>query len=151
MNKFIFLLTLMLFCMISQAQTFVNKDSLFEQSKKENKVILMHFSGSDWCANCIRFEKKVLKDSVFQNFLHDNLLFLNVDFPQRKKQSDELKKQNELLAEQYNPEGIFPTLLLFSSDKKTIPVSYQQENTAEFIDKIKKALITLKEMNGAQN
>ena len=130
--------------MDSSAQTFINKDSLFEQSKRENKSIFMVFSGSDWCANCIRFDKQILRDTTFVNFLSNNLLFLNVDFPQRKKQSALLKKQNETLAEQYNPNGIFPTLLLLTSDKKATPISYQQESVLQFIDKIKKAITALK-------
>jgi thiamine biosynthesis lipoprotein len=138
-------------CSILDAQTFINIDTLFNQSVKEDKSVFMVFSGSDWCANCIRFEKNIVQDSAFQTFLQNNLLYLNVDFPQRKKQSAVLKKQNETLAEQYNPNGIFPTILLLTSDKKSIPISYQQETTAVFIDKMKKILASLKNNNAAQN
>ncbi len=79
---------------ISIAQSFTDKDSLFALSKKENKCILMVFSGSDWCTNCIRLEKNILQDTIFRNFIQSNLLYMNIDFPQRKKQSDLLKKQN---------------------------------------------------------
>lgn len=152
MKKTIILLFLVnSICAISFAQSFTDKDSLFAQSLNEKKCIFMVFSGSDWCANCIRFEKNILQDSSFQNFLHSNLLYLNVDFPQRKKQSVLLKKQNETLAEQYNPNGIFPTLILLTTDKKSIPISYQQETTLLFIDKIKKILASIKKDNAAQN
>ncbi len=145
MNRFIFMFLLLIaFDCTSLAQTFIDKDSLFEQSKKENKSIFMVFSGSDWCANCIRFDKQIMQDTAFKNFLNNNLLFLNVDFPQRIKQSFPLKKQNEVLAEKYNPDGIFPTLILLSSDKKATTILYQQESVPQFIDKIKKALTTLK-------
>ena len=152
MKKGFFLLLLVnSICGISSAQIFADKDSLFAQSIKEDKCVFIVFSGSDWCANCIRFEKNILQDSSFQSFLHTNLLYLNVDFPQRKKQSALLKKQNETLAEQYNPNGIFPTLVLLTSDKKSIPISYQQETTVVFIDKMKKILASLKKDNAAQN
>ena len=136
---------------ISIAQSFTDKDSLFALSKKENKCILMVFSGSDWCANCIRLEKNILQDTIFRNFIQSNLLYLNIDFPQRKKQSDLLKKQNEELAELYNPNGTFPAILLLSPGKKSMPVIYQQEPTTLFIEKIKKAVAYLNENNAAQN
>lgn len=138
-------------CSILSAQTFVNIDTLLKQSVKEDKSVFMVFSGSDWCANCIRFEKNILQDSTFQMFVHNNLLYLNIDFPQRKKQSDLLKKQNEALAEQYNPNGIFPTILLLATNKKCIPISYQEETTALFIEKLKKVLTSLKSNDAAQN
>lgn len=127
------------------AQSFVDKDSVFRKAQTEQKNIFMVFSGSDWCANCIRFDKLVLKNPDFQSFIRSDLFYLNVDFPQRKKLSQKTVIQNEQLAEEYNPRGVFPTLLLISPSKKIIPLSYQQESAHQFIDKMKKALMSIKE------
>ena len=121
-------------------QSFVTKDSIFEKSVKDQKSVFILFSGSDWCANCMRFEKKVLDDPSFQQFLKTNVLFLNADFPQRKKLNGKLIEQNEWLAEQYNPDGIFPTLLLVTPEQKIVPLTYTQETASQFIDKMKNAM-----------
>ena len=139
------LLFIMTFSFMSFAQSFINKDSIFEQSIAQHKDVFLVFSGSDWCANCIRFNKNIGRDPAFQDFIKTDLLYLNADFPQRKKQSSELKKQNETLAEIYNPNGIFPTLLLISPANKITPVYYQHETVQEFIIKINKIIYALKE------
>ncbi|PIZ06384.1 MAG: thiol-disulfide isomerase, partial [Flavobacteriales bacterium CG_4_10_14_0_8_um_filter_32_5] len=38
------------------------------KAKAENKLILMDFSGSDWCSNCIRLEKSVFQTEVFNTY-----------------------------------------------------------------------------------
>lgn len=78
---------------------------------------LLIFSGSDWCLPCIQFEKTILSDSSFLDFVGQHLEFIQADFPQRARQSAELKKQNEILAERYNPEGTFPKILLLRPDR----------------------------------
>ena len=146
MDRFIlFLIAAIWFSNVTLSQDFVDKDSIFRKATTEQKNIFMVFSGSDWCPNCIRFDKQVLENPDFQSFIKSNLFFLNADFPQRKKQPQALIAQNEALAEEYNPKGVFPTLLLISPNKKIIPLSYHQETALQFIDKMKKVLMSLKE------
>lgn len=152
MKKAVFLLiSIVVLCLSAKAQSFIRKDSIFQVSQKENKAVLLVFSGSDWCANCIRFEKKIMSDLSFQVFLNDNLLYLPADFPQRKKQTEAERKQNEWLAERYNPKGIFPTIILITSKNKIISIPYQNENASVFTDRLIKLLETAKQEDGAQN
>ena len=105
------------------------------------RPILLIFSGSDWCQPCIRFEKQVLRDSAFQAFAAQNLEIVKADFPQKKKLSPAQRRENEQLAEQYNPEGIFPHLVLLRADQTVLAVlSSDAENGAAFIDQIKNRL-----------
>jgi thiamine biosynthesis lipoprotein len=138
---------LILGCSFSQlkAQSYVNSDSIFQQSLKELKDVFLVFSGSDWCTGCIRFEKNILQDTIFKNFISSNFLYLNADFPQRKKLPEKVVTQNEMLAEKYNSKAAFPTLLLIAPDKRTVYLSYHQESTQQFIDKLKKAMLSLKQ------
>jgi len=114
-----------------------NADSLFALAQSQNKNILLIFSGSDWCAQCIRFEKKVLDDPAFTQFADSNLILITADFPQGKKQSSEIKKQNEELAERYNPSGKFPLILMLRPDGSVLrELNYQNESASEFISMI---------------
>jgi thiol:disulfide interchange protein len=70
----------------------------FEEAKKhaekEHKLILLNFSGSDWCVPCIQFRKLVLDAAPFTTFATENLVLVNADFPRLSKNqlSNELQK-----------------------------------------------------------
>src|SRR5258705_691249 len=74
------------------------------EAKAENKLILLNFSGSDWCGPCIRLKKDIFDSETFMKYADENLVLVNADFPRLKKNmlSKELQKQNESLADTYN-------------------------------------------------
>jgi thiamine biosynthesis lipoprotein len=116
-------------------QVYERKDLAFQKAKVENKPIFLIFSGSDWCLPCIKFDKEVLSTSEFQEFAQEYLVLLKADFPQRKEQDKTLIKQNEDLAEAYNPQGYFPHLVLL--DKNGLVVTrfnYINQGVSDFID-----------------
>jgi thioredoxin-related protein len=85
------------------------------QAKSENKLVLMNFTGSDWCPACIQLDKTVLTQPEFADYARKNLVLVLVDFPQNKPQSDELKAANDKLSTKYEIEG-YPTLILTKPD-----------------------------------
>src|SRR6478609_5571387 len=92
------------------------------QAKSENKLILLNFSGSDWCGPCIRLKKDIFERATFVNYADENLVLVNADFPRLKKNmlSKELQKQNEALADTYNSNGAFPLTLLLDAEGKVL-------------------------------
>lgn len=118
----------------ARAQIFDNAEEAFESSRATHKPVLLIFSGSDWCAPCIRFQKTVLSDEQFQLYASDHLILLKADFPQRKRLDQKLIEQNERLAERYNPKGQFPHIVLLSSDQSVLStLSYKNQSTEQFI------------------
>lgn len=78
---------------------------------------LIVFEGSDWCARCKLLNRQVFADSSFQSFLkQQNVELIRIDFPQHNKLSQEIKLNNEKIAEKYKFNGTFPTLVLSRSD-----------------------------------
>ena len=67
------------------------------QAKAENKLVLMDFSGSDWCPDCIALKKKVFDTQKFQAYAATNVVLVDVDFPDKKPQPSNLKRANEEL------------------------------------------------------
>jgi hypothetical protein len=66
-----------------------------------------------------------------------SLILLKADFPQRKKLSEEAKKQNDALAEKYNPKGLFPHFVLVipgQTDHATL--IYNNQTSDQFISEI---------------
>lgn len=107
---------------------------------EENKTIVMVFSGSDWCAPCIKLEKKIWMNEKFQKLAKDSFVMLKVDFPRRKKNklSKILQQHNDNLAEQYNKEGMFPLVVLI--DEKGIvkgKLGYENISPIDYYKKLK--------------
>ena len=146
--KYLFGLLVVLSSIGLNAQIVEDAASAFKQAKKNNQSVLLVFSGSDWCRPCIKFKKEVLNDSTFIDFSKSRLVVLNADFPQRKNQSEALVKQNEQLAEQYNPNGFFPQVVLLNSDSSIVAnIAYTRQSASEFISQIETLLpkVILKE------
>jgi protein disulfide-isomerase len=89
------------------------------QAKSENKIVLMDFSGSDWCPDCIALKKKVFDSEKFQAYAATNLVLVNVDFPDKKPQSSDLKKANVELKDKFKVEAL-PTLIVLDQNGKEV-------------------------------
>ena len=111
-------------------------DKALAKAKAENKHVLLDFSGSDWCGPCIDLRKRVFSSKEFTAYAAKNLVLVEIDYPQRKKQSAELKKQNEELGHQYGiDEKGFPTIVLLDPAGKVIRefTGYDGGRSAEII------------------
>jgi thioredoxin-related protein len=109
------------------------------QAKAENKIVLMDFTGSDWCPWCIKFKKEVLDDQKFLDYASKNVVLVEVDFPRKTEQSADLKKANAALNDQYKVNG-YPTLVVLDKDGKEIgrQEGYEPGGPKAFIAKLEK-------------
>lgn len=104
----------------------VNWGTDFEDAKKkaekEHKLILLNFSGSDWCGPCIKLHNEIFENSAFKTFADSSLVLVNADFPRLKKNqlSKDQQKKNDKLADKYNPQGSFPFTVLLNAEGKVI-------------------------------
>lgn len=107
---------------ISFSQQVNTLESSLTKAKQEHKKVLLYFSGSDWCAPCIKFKKTFIQNEAFQSFASENLIVVNADFPRLKKNSlsAEQTTENEKLADKYNANGIFPLVLVLDENGKVI-------------------------------
>jgi thioredoxin-related protein len=107
-----------------------------ETAKRENKRVLVDFTGSDWCGPCIQLHKRVFSRPEFIEYAEKNLVLVEIDYPQQKKQPDTLVKQNERLAQQYRiEEKGYPTLVLLDPAGKIVRelLGYDGETPADII------------------
>ena len=89
------------------------------EAKAQKKLLLVDFTGSDWCGWCIRLEREVFSKPEFEAYASKNLILLEIDFPRGKAQSAELKQQNQQLAQQLGIQG-FPTMVVFDHEGKPV-------------------------------
>ena len=107
-----------------------------ETAKAQNKKVLLDFTGSDWCGPCIEFKKRALSRPEFRDYADRNLVLVEVDYPQGKRQVPELVKQNENLKKQYGiDEKGFPTIVLLDPNGKVVRefTGYDGETVADLI------------------
>ena len=88
-------------------------------ASKAQRNVLLDFTGSDWCGWCIRLKRETFDKPEFKDYADKNLELVEIDFPQGKSLSPEIRKQNDALQQQYNVQG-FPTLVLLSPEGKVI-------------------------------
>jgi protein disulfide-isomerase len=97
------------------------------RAKQEHKLLLLDFTGSDWCIWCKRLGAEILDTPKFKDFADQKLVLVTVDFPNAKEQSDALKAQNKGLSGKYAVEG-YPTLVVLDPDEKVV---FKQEGYLE--------------------
>jgi len=112
-------------------------DKAKTKAKAESKMVLMDFTGSDWCPPCKALHKNVLATEEFTEYAKKNLVLVEVDFPRKKAQSPELKKANQALAKKFNIEA-YPTIVVLDSNGKQLSknTGYGGESSKDFIAKI---------------
>jgi thioredoxin-related protein len=112
----------------------------FELVKKEaasqSKPVVLVFSGSDWCAPCIKLDKSIWQSAEFKEYAASNLILERADFPKKKQNQldSNLQKQNDGLAERYNKEGVFPLVVVLDSKGTVLgKTSYKNVSPNEYI------------------
>jgi len=90
-----------------------------QQAKASHKLVLLEFTGSDWCGYCFQLDRAILSQPQFKDYASKNLVLMEVDFPRGKAQSVDTKRQNQQLAQRYQIEG-FPTLVVLDGEGKTV-------------------------------
>ena len=108
------------------------------EAKAGHKLLLLDFTGSDWCGWCKRLEAEVFSQPQFEEYAKKNLVLLRVDFPHAKPLSDELRQQNMDLARKYQVRG-FPTILVLNGEGQTVGLlGYTPGGPEAFIGELKK-------------
>ena len=87
----------------------------FDEAKsisiKENKPILVYFTGSDWCAPCKMLKKDFFYTEAFEEKA-DQFVLLMIDMPRRTDIiSKEQQEKNNNVVSKYNTSGGYPNLV----------------------------------------
>ncbi len=82
-----------------------------QQAEKEGKLVLVDFTGSDWCSACIVLRRTVLDTPEFREFTADKFVLMEVDLPLDEGMNPELRRRNEEIAKRYGVGG-FPTVMV---------------------------------------
>lgn len=115
----------------------------FEEAKRiasaQNKNIIIVFSGSDWCAPCIKLDKNIWQSDAFKNEAAKEWVLIKANFPRKKANelSKEQTEHNRRLAEKYNIEGSFPLVVILDKSGKVLgKMGFKNVSPEEYITMI---------------
>ena len=99
-----------------------NLDDAKALARQEEKLILLLFSGSDWCRNCILLDHEVVSSTEFNQLAEHHLILLKADFPRKRKNQlpEGQQSLNQSLAAKFNPEGEFPKAILLDANENIL-------------------------------
>ena len=117
-----------------------NYESAFIKAKKENKHVLINFTGSDWCGWCKRLDAEVFSQPKFKAYAEKNLVLLKLDYPRRTPQPQEVRLRNQQLARDFSVRG-FPTILIAKSNQQVVlRTGYQYGGVEKYIEHLDKVI-----------
>lgn len=102
---------------VSKAATYewlTNYEEAIARAKKEGKLILADFTGSDWCGWCIKLKGEVFDKPEFQKWALENVVLLELDFPRKKELPKELADQNAKLRDKFGVRA-YPTIVFIDA------------------------------------
>ena len=86
-----------------------------KQAEREDKLLLVDFSGSDWCGWCKKLDSEVFAKPEFLNGVKKDFVLVMIDSPRDKSLlSEKAAKQNPELQRKYRISG-YPTVLIMDA------------------------------------
>jgi protein disulfide-isomerase len=120
MKKFLILVVLLVASFTAHAQELKWHTDVSDAAKialDEKKPLMLFFTGSDWCGWCIRLQKEVFHKPEFAKWAAENVVLVELDFPRKTPQTDDLRKQNFSMQQMFGVTG-YPTIWFVSPQQK---------------------------------
>lgn len=134
------ILTLMLLAAVTaraELTWLTDLDAAKAKGVKENKPVLVDFTGSDWCPPCKALHKNVFESAAFAA-VASRYVLVELDYPRTKPQSPELKAKNREWQQKFGITG-FPTVLLLDAKSGEVfgkTVGFGGQTAKEYLDKL---------------
>lgn len=107
-----------------------------KKAKAEGKLVMVEFTGSDWCPPCMMMDKEVFSKKEFLDEAQKHYVLVKLDAPNK---DPELKKATQKLMKKYKVGG-YPTVLLFDAEGKEFKrfVATENRTVKDFINRLVK-------------
>lgn len=106
-------------------------EAALKEAKASDQAVLIDFTGSDWCAWCIKLTKEVFDQPEFEAGVKDKFVLVELDYPKDKgRVTEAVAMQNGALLKRYPIKG-YPTVLLCDAEGRPFAATAYQEGGAE--------------------
>ncbi|MEM9941164.1 MAG: thioredoxin family protein, partial [Planctomycetota bacterium] len=100
-----------------------------ELAQKENKDLLLLFTGSDWCPPCKKLEAEVFSEQDFMTEVSEHYVLVKFDFLKNTPLDEATSQRNDQWSKKFGI-GSFPTIVLTDSELK--PFAFAGYETGGF-------------------
>ncbi len=107
--------------------------------EETGKPMVLVFSGSDWCAPCIRLDREIWQSEAFKAYAKDHYVLYRADFPRKKSSQlpSEKMAENNQLAQKFNPKGHFPLVVVLDGKEQVLgTLAYQKVPPEDYISQL---------------
>jgi thioredoxin-related protein/outer membrane protein assembly factor BamD (BamD/ComL family) len=111
-------------------------DEALREATSSKRLVLVDFTGSDWCGWCIKLDKEVFEMEQFKKEAPQSFVLVKLDFPKKKQLPEGEKVRNEALQKRYNITG-FPTVLVLDGSGKIVgKTGYRAGGPAPYLENL---------------
>ena len=112
-------------------------DAAKAEAARDGKLLLVDFSGSDWCGWCMRLDSEVFSKPEFLEAAKKDFVLVLVDSPSNQDiLSEKAREQNPALVQKYGIEGFPSVLILDAEGNKIARTGYMQGGPAAYLKKL---------------
>ncbi len=109
--------------MVAPAQADVSWSTDLEAAKKQaaaqKKLVLIEFTGTDWCTYCVLLHKNVIATPDFEAFMQPLFVPVQIDVPIRADFDQKLLARNKALCQELKVPG-YPTLMVMTPEGRVV-------------------------------
>ena len=98
----------------------------------EKKPLLMFFTGSDWCGWCKRLQAEAFIQPAFQKWADENVVLMELDYPRRTAQDEEIKQQNTNILRMFGVRG-YPTIWFVNPTKNGSEINFGKIGSTGYV------------------
>lgn len=101
------------------AEWTMDLDAAKARAAAEGKVVLISFTGSDWCPMCAMLHRNVLGREEFGRYAADRFVLVEIDVPRNPTFSEEQLERNHEVCAQFGVRAM-PTVLVISPEGQVL-------------------------------
>lgn len=103
-----------------------------DEAIAEEKPLLMFFTGSDWCGWCKRLQSEAFVKPEFEKWAKENVVLMELDYPRRTPQDNEIKEQNMNIQRMFAVRG-YPTIWFVSPTKNGSEINFGKIGSTGYV------------------
>ena len=103
-----------------------------DKSIAEKKPLLMFFTGSDWCGWCKRLQAEAFFKPEFEKWAKENVVLMELDYPRRTAQAEEIKTQNMNMQRMFGVRG-YPTIWFVNPTKEDGKINFGKIGSTGYV------------------